>query len=87
VEQKYAGLALHLLTVVLLAVIAFELANPAKAPTATADARDYSGDIRSLQSEVQRSNQALGAICQLETLAYKDAHPGVYGSPMGATCP
>jgi len=65
VEQKYASLALRLLTVVLLAVIAFELANPAKAPVyAPFNPTDYTSEIQILERQLNTANSYLQDICR-----------------------
>ena len=79
------SLVLQLCTLAVLAIIAFELANPT--PATKQGSSDYSAEIQSLQTQVQKANFSLEAICQLETLSYKAADPGRYSLPMGATCP
>ena len=52
-EQKYASLALHLLTVVLLAVIAFELGHQPQPVSTSFDTSNLQVQLQALDKEVQ----------------------------------
>jgi hypothetical protein len=65
VEQKRVSLALQVAIAALLAVIAFELAQPAPAAPSPSVASDYSTEVNNLHTDMQRSNSLLSQICEI----------------------
>ena len=60
--QKYASLALQLVTVLLLVVVAFELAQQPKAVDPTASINNVSSNVQALDQDVQDISGAISAM-------------------------
>jgi hypothetical protein len=64
-EPKRAGLALQVVIVALLAVIAFELANPAKAPVyEPSNSTDYNSSFDFIEKQLNEANAYLQDACR-----------------------
>lgn len=69
-DTQRLGLGLQSLIVVLLAVIAFELAQPSPVPTTPYAGTDNSAEINSLRTSVESGNRMLQQICEVDLYSY-----------------